>query len=200
MFLLRMIPALALLLVGVSAPSAASADTWVIDGAHSSVGFKVRHLSMAWVRGTFDAVQGSVDFDGKDLAKASTEVTIDTASINTKDKKRDEHLRSPDFFDVATFPTMTFKSKSIQPGEGDAFVIVGDLTMHGVTKEVTLAVEGGITPVTDPWGNTKLGFSAAAVLARKDFGITWNNSLDGGGLVVGEEVHLVLEVELNKSK
>jgi polyisoprenoid-binding protein YceI len=200
MSLLRLAPALALILAGLSVPTPASADTWVIDGAHSHVGFKVRHMAVSWVRGSFDTVEGSVDFDGKNLKKASTNVTIDIASVDTKNEKRDEHLASADFFDAATHPNMTFTSTKVKAGKDDSFEIVGDLTMKGVTKSVTLAVEGGLTPVTDPWGNTKLGFSASTVIDRKDFGLTWNKVLDGGGVVVGDDVHLVLEVELNKKQ
>ncbi len=201
MSLLRLLPALALILVGLSAPAPAAAqDTWVIDGAHSHVGFKVRHMAVSWVRGSFDKVEGSVTFDGKNLKKASTNVTIDIASVDTKNVKRDEHLTGADFFDAAAHPTMTFASTKVKPGKDGTFELVGDLTMKGVTKSVTLSVEGGLTPVNDPWGNTKLGFSASTVIDRKDFGLTWNKTLDGGGLVVGDEVHLVLEVELNQQK
>ena len=119
-------------------------------------------------------------------------------SIDTEVTKRDEHLKSADFFDVENHPTITFRSTKVKPGNNDTFQLVGDLTLKGVTQAVTLDVEGGLTPVSDPWGNTKLGFTATAAIDRQDFGITWNSSLDGGGLVVGDEIHLIIEVELNK--
>ncbi len=174
--------------------------TWSIDGSHSHVGFKVRHMMVSWVRGQFTKVDGTITFDGSNLKGAQVEVTIDVASIDTQTEKRDEHLRGADFFDVETHPTITFRSTKVKPGSGDTFQLVGDLTLKGVTREVALEVEGALTPVTDPWGNVKLGFTATTTINRQDFGMTWNKSLDGGGVVVGDDVHLVIEVELNRNR
>ena len=202
---LALILGAALLTFTLSAALSSQADaqtdnTWTIDGAHSNVGFKVRHMAVSWTRGSFAKVDGTINFDGKNLNKASVDITIGMDSISTKNKKRDEHLRSADFFDVEKHPTMTFKSTKVKTAKGEMFQLIGDLTIKGVTKQVTLDVEGATTPVNDPWGNVKLGFTATGKIARKDFGITWNKSLDGGGLVVGDDVHLTIDVELNKSK
>ncbi|MCO4769801.1 MAG: YceI family protein [Deltaproteobacteria bacterium] len=184
------------------APSSAQADTWTIDAAHSHVGFKVRHLAVSWVRGDFSKVEATIDYDGKDLTKLSAEVTIDIASISTENSKRDEHLKSPDFFDAANHPTMTFKSKKVVNvgADGTSFDLVGDLTMRGTTKEVTLNVTDWVSGVVDPWGNTKSGATAKTTVNRTEYGLEWNNVLETGGLVVGEDVTIELELELNKSK
>lgn len=181
------------------APMAAAQDdnVWTIDGSHTHVGFKVRHMTVSWTRGAFDKVDGTVLYDGKNFTKAKVDVTVALESIDTENEKRDEHLRSADFFDVEQFPTMTFKSTKIKGKEG-AFSVIGELTLHGVTKSVTLDVAGSTTPVTDPWGNMRLGFSATGMVNRQDFGITWSNTMDGGGLVVGDEVMLELDVELQR--
>lgn len=197
---LALFAAAAFALAGLALPSSAAASDWVIDGAHSHVGFKVRHMSVSWTRGEFGKVDGTITLDEKNLTKSSVDVTIDLGSVDTENAKRDEHLRSPDFFDTAQFPTMTFKSTKVSKAKNDAFTVTGDLTLHGVTKSVTLDVEGGLTPVNDPWGNTKLGFTATTKIDRKDFGLTWSKTLDGGGLVVGDEVRIELEIELNQKK
>jgi len=139
-----------------------------------------------------------VFIDDVDLTRSTVEVTIDAASINTRDAKRDEHLRSPDFFDVAAFPTVTFKSKRVQPGKGGGLFVTGDLSIHGVTREVTLDVESLSPEVNDPWGNTKRGASARTRVNRKDFNLVWNAALDGGGVLIGDEVSIAIEVELGR--
>ena len=175
------------------------ADTWSLDKAHSSVGFSVRHLVISKTTGKFDDFTGTIVFDGKNFAAASVELTVQMASVDTDDEKRDEHLRSADFFETEKFPTMDFKSKKVTKGEGDAFTITGDLTIKGVTKEVTFDCQfPGV--VNDPWGNTKAGFSAMTQINRQDFGVTWSKSLDGGGLVVGDDVDVMIEVEAVKEK
>ncbi len=175
------------------------ADTWGLDKAHSSVGFSVRHLVISKTTGKFDDFTGTIVFDGKNFAAASVELTVQMASVDTDDEKRDEHLRSADFFETEKFPTMDFKSKKVTKGEGDAFTITGDLTIKGVTKEVTFDCQfHGV--VNDPWGNTKAGFSAMTQINRQDFGVTWSKSLDGGGLVVGDDVDVMIEVEAVKEK
>lgn len=181
-----------------SAPAAA--DEWVIDKAHSGAFFSVKHMMVTNVRGEFGGLSGTVHYDGKDVKSVKVEATIDAASINTREPKRDEHLRSADFFDVENYPTITFKSKSAAPAGEGKFKVVGDLTMRGVTKEVTLEVDGPTAPIQDPRGNTKIGATATTTLNRKDFGISWNKTLDAGGVVVGDEVKVTIELALAKKK
>ncbi|HEX2660743.1 MAG TPA: YceI family protein [Polyangia bacterium] len=183
-----------------AAPSTASASArrYDIDSSHSSASFKVRHLMVSNVRGEFGAISGTVFIDDVDVTRSSVEVSIDASTINTHDAKRDEHLRSADFFDVAQFPTLTFKSKRVQPGKGGDLFVTGDLTIHGVTREITLDVEPLSPEVNDPWGNVKRGASARARVNRKDFNLVWNATLDGGGVLVGDEVSITLEVELGR--
>ncbi len=184
----------------VFSPSAAEAAEWTIDAAHSNVGFKVRHMMVSWTRGSFGKVEGAVTYDPGNPSSLAVAVTIDVASIDTENKKRDEHLRSADFFDVENHPTMTFKSSTAKAGDDGSISLVGTLTIKGVSKEVTLAVESMSEVMTDPWGNTKVGTSATLKLDRKDFGLTWNKTLDGGGVVVGDEVRIAIDVELNQKK
>jgi len=174
------------------------AEEWNIDKAHSSIGFSVRHLVVSKTRGGFDEFTGMMNFDGKNLEAGSVEFIIQTTSIDTDNEDRDKHLRSDDFFSVEKFPEMVFKSKKIVKGDGDSFKLIGDLTIRDVTKEVTFEVEfNGV--VTDPWGGTRAGFSAESTIDRKDFNITWSKTLDGGGLVVGDDVKITVEVEWIKS-
>lgn len=176
----------------------AGAQTYEIDSSHSSASFKVRHLMISNVRGEFRQIAGSVVIDEVDVTRSSVEVTIDASSIDTHDPKRDEHLRSADFFDTGTYPTLTFKSTRVQAGKGGGLFVAGQLTLHGVTREVTLDVEPLSPEVTDPWGKIKRGASARARLNRKDFGLVWNAALDGGGVLLGDEVAVTLEVELGR--
>lgn len=178
----------------------AAADTWVFDASHSGAYFSVRHMMVTNVRGSFGKIDGSVEFDGKNVAAMKVQATIDASTIDTRDPKRDEHLRSPDFFDVANHPTIEFRSKKATPAGDGKFKLVGDLTMRGVTKEVTLEVEGPTPAVQDPWGNTKVGATATTTVNRKDFGINWNKTLDAGGVVVGDEVKVTLDLQLVKKK
>ena len=170
-------------------------STWEIDPAHSSIGFSIRHMMVSNVRGHFGKFSGTVKANEKDLTESTVEATIDVASIDTGNAKRDEHLRSPDFFDVAKFPTMTFKSRKITPAGDKKWKVTGDLTMHGVTKEVTLDVEGPTAEVKDPQGKVRAGATATTKLSRNDFGLTWSKTLDGGGLVLGDDVNVTIEVE-----
>lgn len=175
--------------------SVTMAAEWQIDKAHSSVGFTVRHLVIAKVSGQFTDFDGKFVFDTENLGAGTVEMTVAVESVNTNDTKRDDHLRSPDFFDAANFPQMTFKSKSVHDVDGDNFKITGDLTIRDVTKEVTFdATFNGV--MVDPWGNTKSGFSATTKIDRQDFNVKWNKSLDAGGVVVGDEVTINLELEL----
>jgi len=195
----RMIAIIAIV-TALSLPSLAPAATWNIDAEHSSIGFKLRHLMVANVKGLFEKYQGTVEIDEKDITKSKVSVTIETASINTNVKKRDEHLRSADFFDVTKYPAMTFVSKKVlKTGEG-MLKVTGDLTLHGITREVVLDVEGPSRESKDPWGNVRSGATATAKINRKDFGLNWNKALETGGVVVGDEVIINLEVELIKAK
>ena len=180
----------------VMIPHLVLAATWKIDPAHTTIEFKIRHLMISWVKGVFTEVQGTAITNEADLTKSSVQVQIKTASLNTNNKKRDDHLRSPDFFDVATYPVMTFVSKKVVVADGQPVKVVGDLTIHGVTREVALEVEDFSQTVTDPWGNTRRGATASTKINRKDYGLTWNKALEAGGVVVGDEVRISLEVEL----
>ena len=187
-------------IIALSLPALASATTWNIDPDHSNIGFKVRHLMVSNVKGSFEKNSGVVDINDKDITKSKVNVSIDTASINTNVQKRDEHLRSADFFDVAKFPTMTFVSKKVAKAGKDKLKVTGDLTLHGVTKEVVLNVEGLTGESKDPWGNIRRGATAGTKINRADFGLIWNKALETGGVVVGDEVTITLEVEMIKGK
>jgi polyisoprenoid-binding protein YceI len=179
-------------------PALSHGENWNIDPAHTSAQFAVRHLMVSTVRGEFGKVNGTVSLDEQNPTKSSIEATIDVTSLDTRVTKRDDHLKSPDFFDVATYPTITFKSKRIEAvGEGK-FKVIGDLTMHGVTKEVVLNVEGSPKPLKDPSGNLRIGGVAMTKLNRKDFGLTWNKALEAGGVVVGDDVDVTIDVELTR--
>lgn len=187
-------------IIALALPVIASATTWNIDPDHSNVGFKVRHLMISNVKGNFDKHTGVVDINDRDITKSKVQVTIDTASINTNVKKRDEHLRSADFFDVAKYPTMTFVSKKIVRNGTGRLKVTGDLTLHGITKEVVLDVEGPSQESKDPWGNIRSGATASTKIDRRDFGLVWNKALETGGVVVGDEVAINLEIEMIKAK
>ena len=193
-FLYRLV--LALLLV--TAPALAGAATWQIDPDHAFVEFKVKHLMVSSVKGTFTKVAGTLEADDADLAKATVTVTIDTASLDTNIAKRDEHLRSPDFFDVAKYPTMNFTSKRVIVEGGKVSKVIGDLTIRGTTREVTLDVADFTPAIKDPWGKMRRGATATTTISRKDFGLTWNALLEGGGVAVGDEVRISLDIELIK--
>jgi polyisoprenoid-binding protein YceI len=187
-------------IITLSLPALAFATTWNIDPEHSNVGFKVRHLMVSNVKGSFEKNSGVVDINDRDITKSKVEVSIDTASINTNVQKRDEHLRSADFFDVATYPTMTFVSKKVAKAGKDKLKVTGNLTLHGITREVVLDVEGPSKESKDPWGNLRRGATAVAKINRKDFGLTWNKALETGGVAVGEEIVISLEIEMIKAK
>src|ERR1700719_4694145 len=183
-----------------TAVTAASQNTkpaqWQIDPAHSAAHFSVRHLMISNVRGEFTKLSGSALLDPADPAKSTVEITIAAASVNTREPQRDEHLRSADFLDVAKYPALTFRSKRVEALGADNFKLTGDLTIHGVTKEVTFDVEGPTASVKDPWGNIRAGVTAAAKINRKDFGVAFNALTETGGLVVGDEVKITVEAEL----
>lgn len=177
------------------------AETYTIDASHSYVGFKVSHMTVSTVRGEFGEVAGTLEYDPADLAATTVSATVGVISIDTRDEKRDEHLRGAEFFDASQFPEATFASTKIDNiAEDGSFDVVGDLTIHGVTKETTFRFSPVSDEITDPWGNRKRGGSALATINRQDFGVSWNKSLDQGGLAVGDEVILEIELELNAAK
>jgi polyisoprenoid-binding protein YceI len=174
-----------------------AADTYEIDAAHTGVQFSVRHMMISNVRGEFTKLSGKAVGDVAAPTAAVVEATIEAASIDTRNEKRDEHLRSPDFLDVAKFPTITFKSTRVAKA-GDGWKLTGDLTLHGVTKPVVLDVSNVTAPTKDPWGNTRIGASASTKINRQDFGIVFNKTLDGGGVLVGDEITITIDVEVVK--
>jgi polyisoprenoid-binding protein YceI len=184
--------------VALIIPTLASAATYDIDPAHSSFNFKVRHLTVSNVTGTFGKVKGRVEIDDREITALKVEVTLDASSIDTGNAMRDEHLRGPDFFDVAKYPTLIFVSRKISRIDANKIQVTGDLTIRGVTKEVTVDVEGPTPDIKDPGGKMRRGATGTTKINRKDFGITWNRTLDSGGLVVGDEVNILVEVELVK--
>lgn len=196
----RVLPSLAAfllpLLVGTGV---ARAGAWEIDGVHSAANFSVRHMMVSNVRGDFSKLTGTLNIDDKDITKSSVEATIDVNSINTREPKRDAHLKGPDFFDAAQFPTLTFKSKKVESLGSGKLKVTGDLTIHGVTKPAVFDVE--LSPeVKDPMGNLKRGATATTKINRKDFGLSWNKTLETGGVIIGEEVAIIIDVELAKKK
>jgi polyisoprenoid-binding protein YceI len=172
-------------------------STWNIDPSHSSLGFSVRHMVVSKTRGRFTKWSGQIRFDPDEPQASSVEVTIDPASIDTADAQRDAHLRSADFFNVAEYPVASFRSTRVEESGADRYLVTGDLTVHGVTRPVALETtyEGS---GRDPWGGERAGFTASAAIDRKDFGLTWNKALETGGLLVGDKVELILEVEAVK--
>ena len=172
-------------------------NQWNIDPNHSIASFTVTHLMVSTVPGSFGKMTGLITYDGKDLATLSADVTIDATTISTNNERRDTHLKSPDFFEVAKYPTLTFKSKKVVPGAAGKFQLVGDLTMHGVTKEVTFDVEGP-TPVVNAGRNFVVGANATTKIKRSDWGLTWNRAIEAGGVTVSDEVKITLGIEANK--
>jgi polyisoprenoid-binding protein YceI len=186
----------AALAVTLSLPTTAATSTWQIDPNHSAAQFAVRHLAISTVRGAFTKVNGSVQLDDRDISKSSVEVTIDADSVDTRVPNRDKDLRSDHFFDVEKYPTITFKSTKVEQAEPGKLKVTGDLTIHGVTKQVVLDVEGPTAAVKDPWGNQRAAANATTKINRQDFGVKWNAKMDGGGLVVGDDVAITIDVEM----
>lgn len=172
---------------------------WALDTAHSVVGFSVRHMMVANVRGEFRSFTADLQFDPADLSTGSVKATIETASIHTREEKRDAHLRSPDFFDAEKYPQLTFVSKSVTR-HGDGWKVLGDLTIRDQTHEVTLNVENPTPEVKDPWGNAKVGITASTKIKRSQWGLSWNAALEAGGVLVGDEITIHLELELSRAK
>jgi len=183
-------------LTGLALPAGAATSTWQIDPQHSSAQFAVRHLGLSTVRGAFSKLSGTMVRDDQDITNSSVEVTIDVNTVDTREPDRDKDLRSERFFDVAHFPTMTFKSKKVEQVAPGKLRVTGELTIRGTTKEVTLDVDGPTTPVKDPWGNQRLAATATTKINRQDYGVKWNAKLDNGGVVVGDEVNITLDVEM----
>ena len=167
---------------------------WIVDGDHSSAEFSIRHLMISTVRGHFGKLSGKIVGDPSDLTSGSAELSIEVGSVDTRQADRDQHLRSADFFDVEHYPTMTFTSKEIRPTGSNRYDVVGDLTIRGTTRPITVKVES-LGTNKDPWGGTRAGFSADTRLNRKDFGLTWNQVLETGGVMVGDDVKVVVELE-----
>lgn len=177
----------------------ATTSTWNIDPVHSVAEFKVKHMMISNVKGQFTGVTGVLALDESDLSQSRVEATIDAASINTRDAQRDGHLKSADFFDVEKFPTLSFVSTSVTRKGADEVAVEGNLTIHGVTQPVTFTVEGPSAPGKDPWGNTRIGLSATTKINRKDYGLTWNSPLETGGILLGDDITITLDVQFVKA-
>jgi len=182
----------------LSLPGGAAASEWRIDPQHSSAQFSVRHMAISTVRGAFSKVNGTIVLDDKDITKSTVDVTIDVSTVDTREPARDNDLRSDKFFDVAHFPTMTFKSKKVEQIAPGKLKVTGDLTIRGTTKEVVLDVDGPTAPVKDPWGNVRAAVTATSKVNRQDFGVKWNATLDNVGVVVGDDVNITIDAEMIK--
>jgi polyisoprenoid-binding protein YceI len=190
--------ATAVILTGAMALQVSAATTWKIDPQHTAAQFAVKHMMISTVRGEFKNVTGTVVWDDQDVTKSKVDVTIDAKTVNTGEEKRDQDLKSNKFFDVATFPTLTFVSKKVEANGTGKLKVTGDLTIRGVTKEVVLDVEGPTAAIKDPWGNIRSAASATTQVNRQDFGVKWNANLDGGGVVVGDTVNITIDLEMTK--
>jgi polyisoprenoid-binding protein YceI len=191
---------LAATLVAILAvPSPAAVTTWQIDPAHTAAGFSVKHMMIATVRGQFKGVTGSVNWDDQDISKSSVDVTIDANTVDTGEPKRDADLKSANFFDVAHYPTITFKSAKIEKISAAKMKVTGDLTIRGITKPVVLDVEGPSGAIKDPYGNTRAALNATTTINRMDYGVKWNAKLDGG-VVVGDDVNINIDLEMIKKE
>lgn len=184
-----------LTVIALAVPVAAESRTWLIDGAHSGVQFSIRHMTISNVRGSFSKVRGGAIFDLADPVNASVEATIEAASIDTRNDARDKDLRSAEYFDVARFPTLSFKSTHIQRVSDGKLLMNGELTLHGITKPVALKVEGPTAVVKDSMGHEHIGFVATTIIQRKDFGLTWSQMIES---IIGDEVNIELDIELVK--
>ena len=174
--------------------------TWNLDPAHSAAEFKVKHMMISNIKGTFSGLSGVLTEHATDATLSSVAASVEVATVNTGDAQRDSHLKSGDFFDAEKFPRLSFKSTSVtRKGEAE-YAVAGDLAIHGVTKQVTFAVEGPSQPGKDPWGNIRIGLSATTKINRKDFGLVWNAALEGGGFLVGDEIAITLDVQFIKAQ
>jgi polyisoprenoid-binding protein YceI len=182
----------------ICGPNFAATSTWKLDPQHSSAQFSVRHMAISTVRGAFSKVTGTVLFDDQDVSKSSVDVSIDASTVDTREPARDKDLRSDHFFDVEHFPTMTFKSTKVEQVSAGKLKVTGNLTIHGVTKEVVLDVDGPTAPVKDPYGSQRAAVNATTKINRQDFGVKWNATMDNGGVVVGDEVNITIDAEMIK--
>jgi polyisoprenoid-binding protein YceI len=181
-------------------PAPAATTTWQIDPLHTAAGFSVKHMMIATVRGQFKGVKGTVNWDDQDISKSSIEVTIDATTVDTGEPKRDADLKSANFFDVATYPTITFKSTKVEQVSAGKLKITGDLTIHGVTKQVVLEVEGPSNAIKDPYGKTRVAANATTTINRLDYGIKWNNKMDNGSVIVSDQVNISIDLEMTKQE
>ena len=184
--------------MATSPATSAAVTTWKIDPAHSSAEFKVKHMMISNVKGSIKGISGDLQEHATDSSLSMIEATLDVSTLSTGDAQRDGHVKSADFLDAEKFPTIKFKSTSVEKKGSDEYAVIGDLTIHGVTRPVTLEVEGPSAAQKDPWGNTRIGLEATTKINRKDFGLTWNATLETGGILVGEEVHITIDLELIK--
>ena len=184
------------LAAALALPASAGTTTWQIDPQHSSAQFAVTHLMISTVRGEFHGLKGALSLDDKDITKSTVEVTIDANSVDTREPNRDAHLKSPDFFDVAKYPFITFKSTKVEKVSSGQLKVTGDLTIRGVTRQVVLNVDGPKAPIKDPMGMQRTAVSATTKINRQDFGVSWNKTLDSGGVVVSDDVNITLDVEM----
>jgi polyisoprenoid-binding protein YceI len=182
----------------LSLPAGAATSEWKIDPQHSSAQFSVRHMAISTVRGAFSKVTGTILLDDSDITKSTVDVTIDASTVDTREPDRDKDLRSDKFFDVAHYPSITFKSKRVQQVATGKLKVTGDLTIRGTTKEVVLDVDGPTAPVKDPWGNQRVAVNASTKINRQDFGVKWNATMDNGGVVVGDDVNITIDAEMIK--
>ncbi len=173
--------------------------TWKLDPAHSHAEFKVKHMMISNVKGSFNGLSGTLTEHATDATLSSVDASIDVATVNTGDAQRDAHLKSGDFFDAEKYPTMTFKSTSVKPNGDGGYNVTGDLTLHGTTRQQTFVVDGPSAPGKDPWGNTRIGLSATTKINRKDFGLNWNAALETGGILVGDDVQITIEAQFIKA-
>jgi polyisoprenoid-binding protein YceI len=177
-----------------------NATNWSLDPAHSSAEFKVKHMMISNVKGSFRGLKGSLTLNESDPSRSEVEASVDVSTISTGDDQRDTHLKSADFFDAARIPQITFRSTTVKRNDDGEYQVTGDLTIHGVTKKATFAVEGPGDPGKDPWGNTRIGISATTKINREDFGLTWNSALETGGVLVGKEVTLTIDAQFIKQQ
>ncbi|NDQ58499.1 MAG: polyisoprenoid-binding protein [Acidipila sp.] len=186
------------LLAAFALPSFAQVNSYDVDPAHSAAQFSVRHLGISTVRGQFSKVTGKIQVDEKDATKSQIDVTIDVNTLDTREPNRDKDVKSENFLDAAKYPAMTFKSKNISAVTDGKLKMTGDLTIHGVTREVTFDVDGPSPAIKDPWGNLRRGAQATAKINRKDFGVSWNKVMDNGGMVVGDELTITIDLEMTR--
>jgi polyisoprenoid-binding protein YceI len=177
----------------------AAVTTWKLDPAHSHAEFKIKHMMISNVKGSFSGLSGTLTEHAADTILSSIEASIDVSTISTGDAQRDAHLKSADFFDVEKFPTMLFKSTQVRPNGDGGYNVTGDLTIHGQTRQQTFVVDGPSEPAKDPWGNTRIGLSATTKINRKDYGLSWNAALETGGILVADDVNIALEVQFIKA-